>query len=276
MKIYKFQIAVMVFSLVVVVMGSSPQPPVPRPQVSSSPQPLAPSPDSLFALANTLYKEGRYQEALDKYIGIYQSGFVNGSLLYNIGNCYYKLPTQDIGRVILFYERAAKFLKNDPDLQANLALANLGVVDKITPQSKFFIVKALEFLYGTFGRTGWLWITLGIFALAVLLFASWIVSRSRLFRMFAIRAAFTFGILFIISGAILRGASRFERHNIEALILADKVDALSAPNEEEGVDVFSIHKGTKVQIDQTTGEWVEIILADGKVGWIREGVFEKI
>jgi len=40
--------------------------------------------------------------------------------------------------------------------------------------------------------------------------------------------------------------------------------------------VFSLHEGTKVRVDQKTGEWLEIILADGKVGWVRKDVLEII
>jgi len=42
------------------------------------------------------------------------------------------------------------------------------------------------------------------------------------------------------------------------------------------MEVFSIHEGTRVRLDQKSGDWIEIILADGKVGWVKKDVLEVI
>ena len=51
---------------------------------------------------------------------------------------------------------------------------------------------------------------------------------------------------------------------------------LSAPSEEGGLTVFTLHEGTTVRIDRRAGDWVEIVLADGKVGWLPLEVLEVI
>ncbi len=61
-----------------------------------------------------------------------------------------------------------------------------------------------------------------------------------------------------------------------AVILADAVPVRSAPAAEDDVILFEIHEGTRVRIDRRTGEWVEVVLDDGKVGWVREEVLEVI
>jgi hypothetical protein len=41
----------------------------------------------------------------------------------------------------------------------------------------------------------------------------------------------------------------------------------SSPN-QSGIDLFILHEGTKVSIKSTLGEWTEIELEDGNVGWM--------
>ena len=57
--------------------------------------------------------------------------------------------------------------------------------------------------------------------------------------------------------------------------MTDKVDVKSAPN-EAGTDVFTLHEGVKVRIDDQSLEWVKIRLADGKVGWLKSTHIVKI
>ncbi len=49
----------------------------------------------------------------------------------------------------------------------------------------------------------------------------------------------------------------------------------SAPD-NGGNDLFMLHEGIKFQVLDRVGEWNKIRLADGKVGWIEKGSFEKI
>ena len=32
--------------------------------------------------------------------------------------------------------------------------------------------------------------------------------------------------------------------------------------------LFEVHEGTRVRVDQRTEAWAEIVLEDGKVGWV--------
>ena len=59
------------------------------------------------------------------------------------------------------------------------------------------------------------------------------------------------------------------------IILSEVVNVKTTPDENSG-DAFVIHRGLKVQLLDTVGEWREIKLADGKVGWMKENEFEEI
>ena len=67
------------------------------------------------------YKSGRYQEAVTAFKNLTDQGLTNPELFYNLGNAY--LKNKDLGRAVLWYERAARLKGNDPDLKFNLAYA---------------------------------------------------------------------------------------------------------------------------------------------------------
>jgi SH3-like domain-containing protein len=60
-----------------------------------------------------------------------------------------------------------------------------------------------------------------------------------------------------------------------AIIFAPTVTIKSSPD-ASGTDLFVLHEGTKVFINSSLGEWNEIELEDGNVGWIRQRELEKI
>ena len=61
-------------------------------------------------------------------------------------------------------------------------------------------------------------------------------------------------------------------HPERGVILAEAVSVRSAPTDDDDLTVFEVHEGTRVRIDQRTEQWAEIVLDDGKVGWVPVGV----
>jgi SH3-like domain-containing protein len=45
------------------------------------------------------------------------------------------------------------------------------------------------------------------------------------------------------------------------------VSGKSSPD-QSGNDIFVLHEGTKVTVDDKVGEWLEIRLSDGNKGWV--------
>lgn len=50
------------------------------------------------------------------------------------------------------------------------------------------------------------------------------------------------------------------------------VQVRSAPLDDEALTLFTVHEGTKVRVDRRA----EVVLEDGKVGWVPVDVFETI
>jgi hypothetical protein len=68
------------------------------------------------------------------------------------------------------------------------------------------------------------------------------------------------------------GIGRAER----GVIMAEAVPVRSAPADQDDLTLFEIHEGTRVRIAQRAGGWAEVVLDDGKVGWVLADVFELI
>ena len=227
--------------------------------------------EGLFLQGNRLYEAGDYRKALESYSGIAAMGYESGPLYFNMGNCYYKLG--ETGQAILHYKRAARLIPGDEDLEVNLSLARLKVVDRIPELPRFRVLVLLERFVFTLPRNA-LWILMwGSYAALV---AAWVLkllwSRSRGFVGKVIWAG---SLLLILSSICLAGQIRREREFTEAIILAKEARAVSAPG-EEGIQVFTLHEGTMVRIQKVSGSWVEVLLADGHVGWLKADFMARI
>jgi tetratricopeptide (TPR) repeat protein len=228
----------------------------------------ADSKDALFLEGNKSYQNGQYEEALGAYQKILETGFESGPLYYNMGNCCYKLSR--IGQSILFYERARKSISSDEDLKTNLTMANLAVVDKIEPQPEFILFKIVRAAVHLIPKQILVILLIASYLLAVGLFILWMLARKSFARLLGLRGAAVFGIFCAVFGILLIGQVRENATRREAVILTGKVEVMSGPGGQTGTEVFSLHEGTKVMLDRESGEWIEIILPDRKVGWVKK------
>ncbi|HSR68035.1 MAG TPA: tetratricopeptide repeat protein [Acidobacteriota bacterium] len=231
-------------------------------------------PRSLFEKGNQHYRDAQYQQALQSYQQILERGYESGPLYYNIGNCNYKLG--ELGRAILNYRRAARLMPADEDLQANLRLVESLLADDIEPLPEFLPLRLLKaWVYLVPGRllgplTALLWVG------AVAAFVLHLLARRPAVSLWGWRLALAAGALLLLLAPTLaaqRGDWLLPR---EGVVLSRQVEVQSAPSQDAGLRVFTIHEGTRFRIEQESGEWAEIVLPDGKVGWIPRTSFETV
>jgi SH3-like domain-containing protein len=60
-----------------------------------------------------------------------------------------------------------------------------------------------------------------------------------------------------------------------AIIMAPSVTLKSSPD-QNGNDLFILHEGTRVEIEDKLGEWLEVRISDGNKGWIESSALEVI
>lgn len=87
--------------------------------------------ESSWQSANQFYSDGNYEDAVNQYESILNSGYESSELYFNLGNAYFKL--NQIPSAILYYEKARKLAPEDEQINFNLSLANSRIVDKMEP-----------------------------------------------------------------------------------------------------------------------------------------------
>ncbi len=230
---------------------------------------LADQATTLFAMANKAYADGKYQQAVDLYEQILQKKLASGEVYFNLGNAYYKL--NQIGKAILYYEKAEVYLAGDEALEQNLKIARLKIVDKIEPIPVLFLVNWWNTAINFFTMTFFAWLCFGVFVLTLILLAIYLLVNRRIFiRLTWITTAVFLILLVMFIGKIYQ----FESSKY-GIIFADKISVVGEPT-LTGQELFILHQGTKVKINRSLDGWYEISLADGKTGWIKADGLEII
>ncbi|RKY81666.1 hypothetical protein DRQ07_03465 [candidate division KSB1 bacterium] len=228
----------------------------------------------LFTKGNNFYAKGKVDSALLCYQKIINEGYESGQLYYNIGNCFYRKG--DIARAILNYERAKKYIPGDPALKQNLKLAGLRVVDKITPMPEFFLVRIFNNIVFALPQKALIIISSIFYVIASIFIVLLIVLRQQSIKRICRPALAVSLSILIISILSMFAQVQSQKKNRRAVITAEKVEVQSTPSSEEGVTLFTLHSGTVVKIESLRDNWAEIVLKDGKVGWIKYSNLEEV
>ena len=226
---------------------------------------------ALFREANALYADGRYDEAASRYERLIDSGFGNADVRYNLGNAYYKLG--EIGKAILWYERALRLDPEDEDARANLALARELIADRQTavegPLTELLEPVAVRLTPGRLTASA----CISYWVLVLLLVAG--VLRGGTTGWLG-RAAGIAAVVMVVSGALLAVRLVQSRATVEAVVLAKEVAVRTGPGEDFVLE-FKLHEGTKVRLREERGEWVRISVAGSDLeGWLPAAAVEEI
>ena len=80
------------------------------------------------------------------------------------------------------------------------------------------------------------------------------------------------GYLLVIVAFSSFSVSQQQKHKLsvhdDAIIITPAVTIRSSPD-ETGTELFILHEGSKVRIEDTVGDWLEIRISDGNKGWIK-------
>lgn len=223
------------------------------------------SAQAAFYHANEAYKRGRFQEAVEGYKTILDSGSENGAVYYNLGNALLKSGKK--GEAYWAYLKAARYAPSDPDVHANLNYAR-----SILPNSESVSVKAPKIIQLLTADGAWP--TRQLFLAAVLLV--WLSVMCRLIFSWlpsAQRAALPVGWLLAISALLAATALSLQTlwvdHAARAVITQDNAEVRFAP-QETGTVHFSLPEGAVVRLLQKDRGWAQVCRGDGRTGWIEE------
>ncbi len=217
--------------------------------------------DQLFEKANKAYNNSDYTSAITLYDSILTIGLESSELYYNLGNCHYK--AQNWANAIWHYEKSLKLERNDKTIQ-NLELANLKIIDRIEDIPQLFYKKWWSSFISIFNTFSWQLISILII---------WLALTIKILSQFTnYKKEHFLSILYSLALISVFATYSSYQRNItkkEAIIFTSSVVVNSAPT-TNSTNLFSLHSGSKIEILDTIGEWINIKIANGSSGWIKE------
>lgn len=229
--------------------------------------------DDLWQRANTAYNSGDYAQAEACYTRILEQGLYSASLYYNLANAHFK--QNELGKALLYYNRALRLRPNDEDIRHNLEYAKQSTKDSIEEIPEFFLKTWIKSLRGALSCTTWSILSLVMLATAlafglIYMLAQRLSLRKTGFYLMAIAA-----LLFIITTAFAWSERNMLIKRSEAIVMDSAVSIKSSPD-RSATELFVLHEGTKVTIGEAIDGWAEVRIADGRKGWIEDERIERI
>lgn len=238
---------------------------------------------SLAKKAEDAYMADKYGDAISIYHEIMQKEGVSSDLYYNLGNSYYK--SGQIGKAILFYERALLLNPNNDDARTNLDFVRTKLVDKMT-FSENIVDSFVRNFKSLTTPNGWAVIGIVSFLLILGSVAVYFFNENVLLR----KIGFFCGLLFIMICVLanvmaVKTATEFE-HNKFAIVMKPVSVLSTSPREPKSKieEAFMLHEGTKVEmldsvevkVDSVSQKWFDIKSDDTHRAWIKASDIERI
>ncbi|MBN1591943.1 MAG: tetratricopeptide repeat protein [Candidatus Coatesbacteria bacterium] len=220
------------------------------------------------------YEKGDFAGARDRFLAAALVKWKNPDLFYNLGNSYFR--TGDLGRAILYYERAKELAPRDDSITYNLHLAQSRIIDRIEPVEHNILAQLFIDIYSLFNPNEWSTISLSLYVTFMALAIAVILlrgegddpesSRSKR-RKLLMRIAGATLVLLLFS--LTNTAIKIRSYNSldDGIVVADAVKARSGPG-EKFAEVFELHSGSKVRVQTITDGWYQISLESGLSGWL--------
>ena len=214
------------------------------------------------------YKQGRFKAAAETFVHLASQGMENGELYYNAGNAF--LKAGDIGRAILWYERAKTLMPHDPDLRFNLTHAKTFVQDK--SDAPGIDITGMLFFWKNY-LPPWLMIWTAIALSAT--FAVYAGVRTRRKKRVFTLAGIVFFVAVILAGTTVC-YDYYEQDNGRFAVILSKEAAIHSGLSPDSTTLFVLHAGTRVRVEEKRDGYLKIIFSRDKIGWVGTGDAEMI
>jgi len=218
-----------------------------------------------FAKANEAYSAGRFQEAVEGYQSLVDSGQWNANLFYNLGNAWFRLG--NFGEAILNYERALALDPHHPESDANLRIARdearalelrtQGFARYIEDgtSTQYSIAASVAFWIALFAAARLFFLRRRSVGLVALIIFSTLIFSGSIYALYALETGNKGKDLAIVTGK-----------NIEArLATADNASS-----------ILALPPGSEIKVLSERGDWIYAALPNDLRGWIPAKSAERV
>lgn len=235
--------------------------------------PATTTPDGLWDRANTAYINGDYRTAAETYEQLLAQGPVSVKLYYNLANAYFKSDRP--GKAILYYRRALRLAPGNGDIRYNLSVAEARTKDNIERIPEFFAVTWLRGIRQTMGCTAWTVLSLLLLSGGLAFLLLFLLAQRLSWRKTGFYGTLVAMLLFVAATLFAAAERRSMLDRTEAVVMPASAAVKSSPD-NSATDLFLLHEGTVVKVTDRLDDWCEIVIDDGKKGWIENRKIEII
>jgi len=220
--------------------------------------------------ANAAYKLKDYDSAAHYYEKIATAHPADYEVYYNLGNTYYKLNR--IGNAVLNYQRGLQLNPSDKNLQDNLLLAQSRIPGRIVEIQDIFFVQWWQSITAASAANTWAIVTLILFFV--------LIGYAILNRLGKIPFSLPFqakagGWVLLTVFIVMSFVAAMRKADSHLAVVMTNSQMMDKPQMGKSQPV---PEGTTIKLtgDVTKGEWHEVILPDGKTGWMHKTDFVEI
>ena len=228
---------------------------------------------TLWERGNQSYIDGDYAAAVTAYQAIENRGYSSARLYYNMGNAYYKQG--QIGRAILYYNRALVISPSMDDARHNLEIAEAQTKDNIAVVPEFFLNRYMRTLRSSISCSAWSAMSVAFFGVMLLFLLIFLLGSRIKVRKVGFYGAVVSLLLFVVVTIFGISARNSIIDRPAAIVMSSAISVKSSPD-RAATDLFVLHEGTKVEVSSEVDGWSEITIADGKKGWTESAHLERI
>lgn len=198
-----------------------------------------------------------------------QPAIENAELYVNLGNA--ALQAERLGPAIAAYRRALALSPHHPQARQNLAFARGQLPDWARRDDGIGLIDSLMFWRTLWSRDQTLLASAGCFFAAAVLVAVGVATRRTWPRTFALLPLLVWVVLLL---SLWLTSDRDAKWN--AVAIADS--AVYAADSENAAPRLAkpLPSGTELSVIQQRDRWVEVLLPDGRSGWVLASTIDRL
>ncbi|MBP6217745.1 MAG: hypothetical protein KA436_04080 [Oligoflexales bacterium] len=213
---------------------------------------------SVFLKAEQAYDAKNYPAAIEGYLSLWKGGTYHEAVAYNLGNAFYRKGER--GKAVAAYLAARRVLPRNPEIKANLEFVHAQGQDKLSLEEPSSLWKALCFWKDFLSPRELFYSTLFFLCSTFLLLGvSLWISRLKPLVGLILTLAILLGGLFSLS---------WGNESKWGAVVVTSARILSGPD-AANMTLYELHEGAPFMVTGEQGEWVRVLLSDGKTGWAR-------
>jgi tetratricopeptide (TPR) repeat protein len=229
--------------------------------------------DNLFSRAGAFYDGGDYENALELYREIIDSGHEAADLYYNMGNAAFR--SNSIGYAVLYYEKTLKLDPSHEDAIYNMEYISRYMEDAFDKVPELFLRTWISSAVKMLPERTWSILALVSFVLTLIFILLYLFTKGLTLKKSGFFAALVGIILFIFAFS-----AAWSSHNIiiqpeSGIIISPSVVVRSTPS-NSGTELFILHEGARIEVNEEVTGWQNIRIIDGREGWIGDSDYKPI